>query len=157
MRRSGRRRSQGITFRRARVRFPFPVASRSEAYGWWRVDATYFEGRGAKIFYRPPLVAGAHTTFVPAASADEANASATRTEPSPSAPAHEEKPSALDNLKEKFESVLPSSSSSSASHDNKGGRDIEIGSLGILHPTVLKKFELDYPCSSLEFDVEPFL
>lgn len=36
-------------------------------------------------------------------------------------------------------------------------KDVKIGSLGILHPSVLKAYELDYPASTLEFDVEPFL
>lgn len=34
---------------------------------------------------------------------------------------------------------------------------IEIGQLGILHPDVLKNFELDYPCSTLEIDLLNFL
>ncbi|KAF8663436.1 hypothetical protein AX16_001006 [Volvariella volvacea WC 439] len=34
--------------------------------------------------------------------------------------------------------------------------DMPIGSLGILHPTVLEKFEIGYPCSALEFSLEPF-
>lgn len=34
--------------------------------------------------------------------------------------------------------------------------DLEIGVLGILHPTVLEKFEITYPCSALEFTLEPF-
>ncbi|OAV97768.1 phenylalanyl-tRNA synthetase, beta subunit [Puccinia triticina 1-1 BBBD Race 1] len=34
---------------------------------------------------------------------------------------------------------------------------IQIGRLGILHPIVLKNFELDFPCSSLEFDLLQFL
>ncbi|KAI0750829.1 phenylalanyl-tRNA synthetase [Daedaleopsis nitida] len=34
--------------------------------------------------------------------------------------------------------------------------DLEIGVLGILHPTVLEKFEISYPCSALEFKLEPF-
>lgn len=28
--------------------------------------------------------------------------------------------------------------------------------LGILHPTVLEKFEIGYPCSAVEFTLEPF-
>ena len=36
------------------------------------------------------------------------------------------------------------------------GRDWEIGVLGILHPSVLEKFEIGYPCSALEFNLEPF-
>lgn len=35
-------------------------------------------------------------------------------------------------------------------------KDVEIGSLGILHPSVLAKFEIGYPCSALEFTLEPF-
>lgn len=35
--------------------------------------------------------------------------------------------------------------------------DVIIGSLGILHPTVLENFSLVNPCSVLEINVEPFL
>ncbi|KAF8165223.1 hypothetical protein B0H34DRAFT_688366 [Crassisporium funariophilum] len=34
--------------------------------------------------------------------------------------------------------------------------DLKIGTLGILHPTVLEKFEIGFPCSALEFTLEPF-
>jgi len=34
--------------------------------------------------------------------------------------------------------------------------EIEIGRIGVLHPTVLEKFEVGYPCSALEFNLEPF-
>jgi phenylalanyl-tRNA synthetase beta chain len=34
--------------------------------------------------------------------------------------------------------------------------DTTIGHLGILHPSVLEKFEISYPCSALEFNLEPF-
>ncbi|KAJ6628759.1 hypothetical protein B0H10DRAFT_2160738 [Mycena sp. CBHHK59/15] len=34
--------------------------------------------------------------------------------------------------------------------------DMKLGTLGILHPTVLEKFDIGYPCSSLEFTLEPF-
>ena len=34
--------------------------------------------------------------------------------------------------------------------------DEEIGVLGILHPSVLEKFEIGYPCSAVEFTLEPF-
>jgi phenylalanyl-tRNA synthetase beta chain len=34
--------------------------------------------------------------------------------------------------------------------------DAAIGSLGVLHPSVLEKFEIGYPCSALEFTLEPF-
>ena len=36
------------------------------------------------------------------------------------------------------------------------GKDVEIGKLGILHPGVLERFEIGYPCSALEFSLEPF-
>jgi len=35
--------------------------------------------------------------------------------------------------------------------------DERIGTLGVLHPDVLERFELAFPCSALEFNVEPFL
>lgn len=57
----------------------------------------------------------------------------------------------------------PSSSSSSALSTLKqtlsltaAPKDEEIGVLGILHPSVLEKFEIGYPCSALEFSLEPF-
>lgn len=34
--------------------------------------------------------------------------------------------------------------------------DMQIGTLGILHPSVLTKFEIGYPCSALEFTLDPF-
>jgi phenylalanyl-tRNA synthetase beta chain len=34
--------------------------------------------------------------------------------------------------------------------------DEAIGTLGILHPSVLEKFEISYPCSAVEFSLEPF-
>jgi len=34
--------------------------------------------------------------------------------------------------------------------------DTAIGSLGILHPSVLEKFEIGFPCSALEMTLEPF-
>ncbi|KZT19266.1 phenylalanyl-tRNA synthetase [Neolentinus lepideus HHB14362 ss-1] len=34
--------------------------------------------------------------------------------------------------------------------------DLAIGTLGILHPSVLEKFEIGYPCSAVEFNLEPF-
>lgn len=106
------------------------------------LDATYFPDRAAKIYYRPPLVAGAHITFAPVASVNVANATAVVSS-SESTP----KPAGVfENLKEKLSAALPGSS-----------RDIEIGSLGILHPSVLQAFELDFPCSAMEFDLEPFL
>lgn len=86
-------------------------------------------GRGAKVYLRPKL-------SVP----KEELSDPTPTTSTSSNPLH----TVVDALK----SALPSGSSS---------RDIVIGSLGILHPTVLNKFELHRPCSALEIDVEPLL
>lgn len=38
-----------------------------------------------------------------------------------------------------------------------GGKQVRIGEFGILHPTVLDKFELRYPVSTLEINLEVFL
>lgn len=35
--------------------------------------------------------------------------------------------------------------------------DTMIGTLGVLHPLVLANFEINYPCSALEFNIEVFL
>jgi len=37
------------------------------------------------------------------------------------------------------------------------GNVIQIGSLGILHPEVLKNFQINYPGSAVEINLEPFL
>ncbi|KAH7105574.1 phenylalanyl-tRNA synthetase subunit beta [Auriculariales sp. MPI-PUGE-AT-0066] len=39
---------------------------------------------------------------------------------------------------------------------NAQWRDAAIGELGVLHPTVLQNFEINFPCSALEFDLTPF-
>lgn len=109
------------------------------------LDPTFFPNRSAEIFYRPPVVAGAHLTFAPVASVDLANASGTT---GPSSTASSEVPSTFDHLKQTLSGALPGANSA---------RDICIGSIGILHPSVLEKFELDFPCSTVEFDLKPFL
>lgn len=40
---------------------------------------------------------------------------------------------------------------------NLAGKTHTIGVFGILHPTVLHKFELPYPVSTVEFNLEVFL
>jgi phenylalanyl-tRNA synthetase beta chain len=75
-------------------------------------DPTYFPGRAAAVYYRPP----------------------------PSS----QKPSGLTTIKEGIKSTFGFHS------------DIELGSVGILHPSVLEKFEIAYPCSALEITLEPF-
>ncbi|KAL8720613.1 MAG: hypothetical protein Q9225_002549 [Loekoesia sp. 1 TL-2023] len=44
-----------------------------------------------------------------------------------------------------------------AIHVRIGGKEHIIGVFGILHPTVLEKFELKYPVSTLEMNIEVFL
>lgn len=100
--------------------------------------------------------------LAPVASADPSNASAVAPEAKENAqPETPTKSGPLDTLKDTLSSVLPGHHHRSSKKEGAAvsafSRDIEIGQLGILHPTVLKSFELDYPCSSLEFDVEPFL
>ena len=46
---------------------------------------------------------------------------------------------------------------SAAIHVKVGGKESVVGVFGILHPTVLEKFELRYPVSTLEVNVEVFL
>ena len=40
---------------------------------------------------------------------------------------------------------------------NLAGKATRIGAFGILHPKVLQKFELPFPTSTLELNVEVFL
>jgi phenylalanyl-tRNA synthetase beta chain len=65
-------------------------------------------------------------------------------------PKKQEEQSTADSLKEKLKSVLPSASDAKAAFTG----DVEIGIMGILHPTVLINYELDYPCSVFEFTLE---
>ncbi len=44
-----------------------------------------------------------------------------------------------------------------AVHLRMGGKEEVVGVFGILHPSVLEKFELRYPVSTLEVNVEVFL
>lgn len=105
-------------------------------------DATFFPGRVASIFYRPPP-AVSH----PAPLQDHLD-------PDPAAvPASAPASGALETMKETLAKALPALAGKAAA----AGGDLEIGVLGILHPEVLAKFEIDYPCSSIEFDLQPFL
>ncbi|BGP25357.1 phenylalanine--tRNA ligase subunit beta [Rhodotorula toruloides] len=133
-------------------------------------DATYFPGRSADIYYRSGTAGAAHAVLAPTASTHLEDAQAEPASTPPQAPTSTLAPTqptkqpeqddsakkgALDTIKDALASALPSVTSKAASKTPV--RDIKIGSLGILHPSVLKAYELDYPCSSLEFDVEPFL
>ncbi|KAJ2091357.1 hypothetical protein GGI16_006025, partial [Coemansia sp. S142-1] len=39
----------------------------------------------------------------------------------------------------------------------ENGDKIILGSIGVIHPEILRNFELDYPVSSFEINIEPFL
>jgi phenylalanyl-tRNA synthetase beta chain len=55
-----------------------------------------------------------------------------------------------DSRLEKFKHQLEATLRTTTLHDMK------LGTLGILHPSVLEKFEISFPCTGLEFSVEPF-
>ena len=79
------------------------------------LDTTFFPGRAATIYFRPPPEG------------------------------HEGKArSAIKTIQRAIQGSMD------------GTADLEIGVLGILHPSVLEKFEISYPCSALEFTLEPF-
>ncbi|KAG8780352.1 phenylalanine--tRNA ligase subunit beta [Ceratobasidium sp. 428] len=154
-----------------------PRVEHGKGEGWWIEgydDATYFPGRAAKIFYRPragtaskqsvpvledPVVMdtaaskGAESALLPT--------STTSPDPKPKST------SVVASITDKIKSVFPSSSTSASAKHKEGSSEsthaaradgaIEIGSLGILHPTVLANFEIPYPCSALEFDLAPFV
>ncbi|TNY19184.1 hypothetical protein DMC30DRAFT_401160 [Rhodotorula diobovata] len=149
-------------------------------------DATFFPGRSADIYYRaPPSGTDAHATLAPLSSADADDAQAAPAStpalaptstpaqaPAPAAAAegakggHDEKKGALDTIKDTLAAALPSVVGGAAKKAGEAAatatattkvKDVKVGSLGILHPSVLKAYELDYPASTLEFDVEPFL
>ncbi|TIB85384.1 phenylalanyl-tRNA synthetase [Wallemia mellicola] len=67
-------------------------------------------------------------------------------------PTHKEPESTFDNLKSKLTEALPD-----GLKDLVESRDRVIGTLGILHPEVLEKFEIKNPCSAFEFNLEEFL
>lgn len=54
---------------------------------------------------------------------------------------------ALETVKQTLEKVLPGNEYT----------DEKVGTIGVLHPSVLASFGIDYPCSALEFNLHPFL
>jgi phenylalanyl-tRNA synthetase beta chain len=66
--------------------------------------------------------------------------------------ATENQGSVFETVAKALKDALPTSSETSSTTG-----DMIIGSLGILHPTVLDNFSLVNPCSVLEINVEPFL
>lgn len=59
--------------------------------------------------------------------------------------------SVFETVAKALKDALPTTSQSTPTGD------MVIGSLGILHPTVLENYSLVNPCSVLEINVEPFL
>jgi phenylalanyl-tRNA synthetase beta chain len=101
--------------------------------GYWlqqAADPAFFPGRAATVHIRLPA-----QQYNPAAATHSA------------APDSAPTPSALDSLKDAITNALP------ATHP----RDRVVGNIGVIHPHVLKNFAIDYPCSALEFDLQPFL
>jgi len=64
------------------------------------------------------------------------------------------RPSALSSSKRN----IAAANDTSNPIDGRGDipQDLNVGTLGILHPTVLQNFEIGYPCSSLELNLDPF-
>jgi len=112
-------------------------------------DATYFPGRSATIYYRAGKTSSPPVALIsePLENPVVAQTASSKGDEQATLASPKDKPqSTLETIKASVAAVLPS----------KSPRDVEIGKLGILHPTVLQNFEIPYPCSSLEFDLEPF-
>ncbi|KAN0062029.1 phenylalanine--tRNA ligase subunit beta [Thecaphora frezii] len=110
---------------------------KSKPTGYWiseTDDSTFFPGRAATIHFRP----AASTASLPSSEGQKEGSGS----------------SALETMKETLGKALHEVGGKLA-----GGSDgdLEIGRVGVIHPEVLKSFGIDYPCSSLEFDLEPFL
>ncbi|KAG9037721.1 phenylalanine--tRNA ligase subunit beta [Tulasnella sp. JGI-2019a] len=128
------------------------VSDKTATHGYYLLeseDPTFFPGRAAKIFYRPkgnPPFSSSQMSQSAATDSQQPTEAAFIAPP----PTEAAKPSALDNIKATLSSALPSLG-------NSHPHDMDIGVIGILHPTVLEKFEISFPCSALEFTLEPFM
>ncbi|KAG8894915.1 phenylalanine--tRNA ligase subunit beta [Tulasnella sp. 403] len=94
-------------------------------------DPMFFPGRGAKIFYR--------------ASTNPPYSDSQVAVPPPGEPAPKSLPTTV------RDAVVSTVSST------RTRNDLELGLIGVLHPTVLANFEVTYPCSALEFTLEPLM
>ncbi|CEH14841.1 phenylalanyl-trna synthetase subunit beta [Ceraceosorus bombacis] len=111
-------------------------------------DSTFLPGRGAAIFYIP--------------SKDSRDQDAAAVElPSTAPPASEANPCIP--LPQQGKEAAPPSALAKAAQAVSSAvtptkvKAIRIGSLGVVHPLVLKAFGVDYPCSAIEFELEHFL
>jgi phenylalanyl-tRNA synthetase beta chain len=100
----------------------------------------YFPGRAANIYYRRS----------PSAKEDQSKQDTSAVE---ALPEQRVASSPLDTVTKALKNVLPGNNV----NESEGVQDLLIGSLGILHPTVLQNFSILNPCSSLEINIEPFL
>ncbi|EJU06393.1 phenylalanyl-tRNA synthetase subunit beta [Dacryopinax primogenitus] len=110
-------------------------------------NPTFFLGRAATIHYRPKPASShqAVNSSMAAALAEPAVSKGGTSVPLYTLHAQQANSlSTVDTLKTALSSIAPSVN------------DIQLGMLGILHPTVLQKFEIDFPCSALELNLEPF-
>lgn len=137
---------------------------------------TFFPGRAATIHYRPePRTSasqdGLATSGPSSASILERAATSKETQGSAaidppaqstdlSSQAKDAISSTTDAMGKALADILGGGSESALLRklQQGGGKgDIEIGHIGVLHPEVLAAFELNYPCSAMEFDLEVFL
>ena len=91
-------------------------------------DGMFLPGRGAKIMFTAPTTAVDGAVHLMEAAADQDD---------------DGKKSALDSVKDTLGAALTSTS-----------KAIEIGRIGVLHPRVLSAYELVYPASVLELNVQ---
>ena len=133
-------------------------------------DPTFFPNRAAKVFYRPAVDKNAQPAGLLATGAAADNEISTVVDISETTPTKHAAPtqsseqdskpkrtsSTLDNVKDKLFSALPSTSApkQSSGPTKASSQSIEIGIMGILHPSVLGHYDLEYPCSVFEFTVE---
>ncbi|EPQ26368.1 uncharacterized protein PFL1_06016 [Pseudozyma flocculosa PF-1] len=130
--------------------------------GYWISEAednTFFPGRAATIHFRP--LAASSSSSSTEAKTDGAGPSAGQSGSSALDTVKETLGKALNEVSDKIRGG--NGSAEAASHTTSGGAsggiggDLEIGKVGVIHPEVLRSFGIDYPCSSLEFNLEPFL
>lgn len=162
------------------VEFIGRTNNESKERGFWieeSDDPTFLPGRAAVIKFRPGPAHKASSSSsaarasetVASASASETQTSATLPPQQPTAEAQAATTASSQDVNKLGQAAAASSSSSSSTldhlsrklasalHVSKGGRDLTIGKLGVLHPDVLKKFDIDWPTAALEFDLEVFV
>lgn len=144
--------------------------------GYYLVETenpTFFPGRAASIFVRGstsavaedalsshgppagPILDSAVTTKATSGSADIEQPKTDSKEPSSKVTSTLS--SAADSLGKALSDIVSGKTASSVVRKVTRGGDVDVGLIGVLHPEVLSSFELDFPCSAMEFDLEVFL